>query len=552
MKKWYLKSIMLFLLLFLFNSIFSWKCGADQLKIKPGIIQPSIEEKRRRLYSNYNPIKIFADYSNLKTTNLVDSNTLEKIINLIEDTCKEFSKFIKVEHVNVQLSGQENFIKERCEVNLLGDGYENYLINNDLIIFPQFDSTLGINTLAAAGLCLYSGSNYRPYAGVLFINPELSFSKRNTEIYMKNLFLHELTHVLIFNPDLMKEIGMTNTKIFDGSFVTFINSPKVLTAARQHFNCQTLNGIPLENQGSMGSAGAHWEGRYMLGDYMVSTDYIDNVISDITLALFEDSGFYEVEYYSGGLFKFGKNAGCSFFENKCLNNGKTDFEKEFCTNFNEDFCSRTRAFKGKCLVYSYSDTIPKRYRYFDNNKYGGFLIANYCPVSNVEDSNDDYYPTSCFTGTSTLDSDYGELISYSSFCFISSLLPVDSSLSLKDQAICYQISCDKNNKQIIVNIGKNKVICPSEGGIVKEPEGFKGNISCPEYSDICGMDSEDDSICNEMFDCINKKIETDADTFSYFPNEDDIFNKIQVKSKSQIFKFKFWLLTLSFICCISF
>ena len=105
---------MFFLLLFLFNSIFCWKCGADQLKIKPGIIHPSMEEKRRRLNSNYNPIKIFADYSNLKTTNLVDSNTLEKIISLIEDTCKEFSKFIKVEHVNVQLSGQENFIKEQC------------------------------------------------------------------------------------------------------------------------------------------------------------------------------------------------------------------------------------------------------------------------------------------------------------------------------------------------------------------------------------------------------------------------------------------------------
>ena len=325
---------------------------------------------------------------------------------------------------------------------------------------------------------------------------------------MKNLFLHELTHVLIFNPQLMKEKGMTSTKISDGSFVTFINSPKVLTIARQHFNCKTLNGIPLENQGSIGSVGAHWEARYMLGDYMISTDYIDNAISDITLALFEDSGFYQVEYYSGGLFKFGKNAGCAFFENKCINDGKTDFVNEFCTNFNEDFCSRTRAFKGKCLVYRYSDTIPKRYRYFENDKYGGFLTANYCPVSNVEDSDDDYYPTSCFFGKNNLDSDYGEDISNSSFCFISSLLPINSILTPKEKAICYQISCDKVNKQIIVNIGQGKVTCPFEGGDINDPEGFKGKIYCPEYSDLCGIDSEDDSMCNEMFDCINKKIET--------------------------------------------
>ena len=54
----------------------------------------------------------------------------------------------------------------------------------------------------------------------------------------------------------------------------------------------------------------------MLSDYIIYTDYLDLVISDITLALFEDSGFYKVNYYSGGLFKFGKNKGCSFFHNK--------------------------------------------------------------------------------------------------------------------------------------------------------------------------------------------------------------------------------------------
>lgn len=85
---------------------------------------------------------------------------------------------------------------------------------------------------------------------------------------------------------------MMTTKIFDGSFVSFINSPKVLTAARQHFNYPSLNGVPLENQGGTGSTGSHLESRYMLGDYTISSDYFDHVISDIALALFEDSGIY--------------------------------------------------------------------------------------------------------------------------------------------------------------------------------------------------------------------------------------------------------------------
>ena len=544
------KYIFSFFLLNSLDIILSWKCGADQIKIKPAAIPPSMEQKNRRLiYSTTNPIKIIADYSNLRATGSVNTETLNRIKNLLDQTCEEFGRFIKVEHINVELAGNENLIKEQCQINNLGVDYQNFLIKNDLVIFPLFDETLGNGVLAAAALCLYSGSNFRPYAGILLINPNLSFSKRNTDIYMKNLFLHELTHVLIFNPELMKELGMTTTKIFDGSFVTFINSPKVLTASRQHFNCRTLNGIPLENQGSEGTAGSHWEARYMLGDYMISTDYIDNVISDITLALFEDSGFYKVEYYSGGLFKFGKNMGCEFFDKKCVENGRTDFEKDFCINPNDNFCSRSRGFKGKCLISSYKETIPKKYRYFSNSKYGGFRPANFCPVSNVEETESDYFPTSCFVGSSNLNSDYGEVISNSSFCFISSLLPSNSSLSIEEKAICYRVNCDQYNKQIIVNIGSNSLICPTEGGIVSAPNGFKGSIVCPEFNDICGVDSEDGSSCNEMFNCINKKVETGEDTFLYFLDEDDI-GKILYKTNSEKLQINFSLLILILLCYI--
>ena len=44
----------------------------------------------------------------------------------------------------------------------------------------------------------------------------------------------------------------------------------------------------------------------MLTDYMTSVYYDESVISEITLALFEDSGWYKAEYYTGGLFRYGK------------------------------------------------------------------------------------------------------------------------------------------------------------------------------------------------------------------------------------------------------
>ena len=526
----------LFIFLIQIYITINWRCGADQIKIKPGPLNiPENRTKKRKLVSSYSPIRIISDYSNFKKTGSIDDETLNRIIRLIEETCREFSKFLKIIHVNVDLTGFDNTIKEQCEIDNLGSGYANYLINNDIIIFPSFDDTLGNGVLAAAGLCLYRSSDYRPYAGLLLINPNLSFNIKNTALYMKYLLFHELTHVLIFNPELFSALGMSTVKIFDGSFVTFVNSPRVLTKARQHFNCPTLNGIPLENQGAEGSRASHWEARYMLGDYMISTNYIDNAISDITLALFEDSGFYRVEYYSGNLFKFGKNAGCSFFKEKCIVDGNTDFKSEFCTNYGGDFCSRSRNTKGQCLVTHHSENIPSRYRYFGNKNDGGFSAANYCPVSNYESSNNDYYPSSCVVGTSTLQSDYGEYIGASSFCFLSSLLPSTSSLSSSSKAICYRVNCDRNNRQIIIIIGSMRVVCPTEGGTISNPNGFKGSIECPNYIDICGYESDNDVICNELFECLTKKVETDVQTFSYFPDEDDILEGIVSKSNNNYF-----------------
>ena len=543
------KKYILYLLLIIIQIASCWKCGADQLKIKPKGIDLAKFSNKRKLASSYSSIRIMADYSNLRATNGISSSTVEQVKQLIDETCEEFRKILEVVPIGTQLSISEDDIKYSCDVDNIGSGYQNYFLFSDLVIFPTFDSTLATNVLAAAGMCMYLTGSIRPIFGVLLINPNLSFSKRNTNLYMKNLFFHELTHVLVFSPEHFSNLGMMTTRIFDGSFVSFINSPKVLTAARQHFNCTSLNGVPLENQGGTGSAGSHWEARFLLGDYMISSDYFDNVISDITLALFEDSGIYKVNYYSGGLFKFGKNMGCEFFDNKCLEGGNTAFQNEFCTVGNEYFCSRTKISRGQCILNEFSNTIPKRYRYFSDSDIGGFEAANFCPVSNTVSQSSDYYPTSCSVGSTSLNSEFGEVIGNSSFCFISSLLPSNSKLSSSNRAICYQVECDDENKQIIVNIGNSKVYCPTDGGTIGNPSGFKGSIDCPEYYEICGQETESEGeICNDMYDCFDKKAETNINTISFFPEEDYVFVK---RSEGNMnFKFNFNLILLYLILCI--
>ena len=114
-----------------------------------------------------------------------------------------------------------------------------------------------------------------------------------------------------------------------------------------------MNGLELESSGGGGSAGAHWEKRLMRNDFMVADNDIQDVIySDITLALFEDSGWYQVDYdYTTGNI-WGKNEGCDFIEDKCVQNGIPAFP-EFCNDGNNvERCDFMHLHKGYCsLIY---------------------------------------------------------------------------------------------------------------------------------------------------------------------------------------------------------
>ena len=529
-EKLFVRFFTILLILSSINKIFNFKCGADQLKLVPKelILDKETNDKIQKKVNaaSYTPIKIGMDYTSLSRPSSMSTTDYNNARSVIEETLTEFQKFLKIQHANIDLTGYRETIMEGCDLSSIGSDYTNFLKNYDVIVFPSFSSDLGSNVLAAAGACLnYNvGSNRRrPVAGVLYINQRLAFDKRNTREYMKHLLLHEITHILIFSPTLLNNLGMTSTR----NSITYVTSPKVLIKARQHFNCASINGMPLEDQGGEGSAGSHWEARYMLGDYMISTDYMDNVISDISLALFEDSGFYEVEYYSGGLFKFGKNKGCTFLNNKCIVNG-SPISEEFCVRPRQPMCSQSRVSKGFCGIYQYSATIPSNYQYFDNTNIGGFSPANYCPITSTFDSDTDYYPNNCNVGNSSLHGDYGEVMGSNSFCFLSSLLPTSSSQNRTYQSICYRVRCNSSSKQIVVSIGSSTVNCPTNGGNMTL-NGYSGVITCPKYTDIC--DAEDNEVCNTSFECLSNEVEADDDSYEYDKSNSE-FTRVRTSSYS--------------------
>ena len=489
------KIFILALILINIETILGGPCGADKLKISPKPLDLKVNKAipiTKTTADGYTPIKIGYDFTTLQRPSSMTTSTYSLVKSLLQQTRVEFSKFVQVQHTNFDLSGRADDIKELCELDTIGAGYADFLVNNDVIIFPQFDSDLGSNVLAAAAPCIVTNSN-RPYGGVLYINTNLNFNKGNTNQYLKNILLHEITHILVFHPYFFTALKLNQT---EGS-KSYIISPKAVAKAREHFDCSSITRIPLENQGGTGSVGSHWESRYMLGDYMISTDYPDQAISDITLGLFEDSGFYKVNYYSGGLFKFGKGKGCEFFNKDCIENEKATFE-EFCDTANAAMCSSSRTLKSSCYLTTYTSSIPTAYQYFSDPRKGGFPAADYCPVPYQAHSSSTYFSNHCQIGSSSLSSEYNEKIGFDSFCFMSSILPSSSTASTSQIPICYEVRCDADKNQFTVTIGSSEIACPTEGGTVNAPSGFTGSIVCPKYSDICLSDG---SVCNEMFSC---------------------------------------------------
>ena len=87
----------------------------------------------------------------------------------------------------------------------------------------------------------------------------------------------------------------------------------------------------------------------MFNDIMTrGVDIEGTIISDITLAAMEDSGWYNVNYNEGSNITWGRNQGAGFFHEKCLTNGEPNFE-EFCNDFgNHSKCDINHTQVGRC------------------------------------------------------------------------------------------------------------------------------------------------------------------------------------------------------------
>jgi hypothetical protein len=123
-----------------------------------------------------------------------------------------------------------------------------------------------------------------------------------------------------------------------GSEGFMITLPRVTQLARNQFDCQRIEGAPIENSPTSSSScfGDHWEEAVFMHNSMSAIQNSGkNYFSPLTLGLFEESGWYSpVNFDQAVTSPWGLAAGCNFFNERC---GGEDHSK----SGNSHFCSNT-------------------------------------------------------------------------------------------------------------------------------------------------------------------------------------------------------------------
>jgi hypothetical protein len=249
---------------------------------------------------------------------------------------------------------------------------------------------------------------------------------------------------------------------------------------RKYFGCPTAPGAYLENQGGSGSAGSHWERRVFGYEYMTASQLEDFRMSEITLALLESTGWYQVDYNMAEPLVWGKGKGCAFLNQYCKNSfGQAKFS-EFCSS--GDGCTVGGRSGAYCQADSFSDN---------------------CNYMEAYANSDCENPAS----QSTIAAEVHEV---GSKCFMSSLY---SSGSLgSNRPMCFRRTCTNtgNSWQLSIQVGTQTVKCDKAGA--KSVAGYYGSIQCPDPNKYCTGDGAPYCRrgCTGKGTCVNGKCQCQA------------------------------------------
>lgn len=307
------------------------------------------------------------------------------------------------------------------------------------------------------------------------------------------------SRVLVFASEATLQWNVTSEGLHYFDVVT----PHVATVVRNHFNCPALHGARLENQRLFRQCiGTHWDERLFLTEMMGQRFSGEaDILSPLTLAFMEDTGWYQVSYRNVSLSPFGRGLGCDFVNEPCIVNDTVpiyargsfcDVPIEFDGNvissasLQQQTCDPTHTAFALCDLWD-SQTVPADFvtlptnplHYFsDVNLVPSFIQADYCPLPIREVGVD------C-----TKTADYvpffdGEAIGPSSGCV--NAYREGQGSTRTNRPACVPMQCDDERRKLVVGASTFSQTCEFDGQILRlGHQNSTDFFECPRLATIC-------------------------------------------------------------------
>ena len=395
-------------------------------------------------------------------TSLVSSSINQTQLTFISKTIlgEVMNRFENMLKVNGSSSIPPITIATCADLTQIPEPYSRTSTDTDFILFLKMEK-LGNTQLAYAVTCGRRSADNRPVVGVVNVNLDfLNGDYSEIEEY-KTTLTHEILHALVFSSTSFDRFPrgkenvykMVSNTLPDGTQVQTakIILPSVVAFAKKYYGCESIDGIMLENEGGQGSAGGHWEQKYLGNEMMTAVSAIVGPLSGFTLALINDSGWYSVDMQQAEVLSFARGSGCALFEN--VNSCPTQLT-EFNKEYGKRRCSRDRLQKTNSQVSDFSNGCKI------NVPWGTFICTDAATMQKKISTEVAGVTSRCID---VLDMAY----------------PSDPEYS----AACQPVTCN-SDKTFSISIDGSNFKCTSAGQKITDFAEF--TYVCPAYSEVCG------------------------------------------------------------------
>nr|CAJ2468323.1 unnamed protein product [Leishmania braziliensis] len=330
----------------------------------------------------------------------------------------------------------------------------------------------------------------RPAVGVVNI-PAATIGSAYDQTMVRTV-AHEVAHALGFDLTIFEELELIqDVKDLRGRdyYVPVVNTPTVVAKAREQYGCTSLEYLELEDTGGSGSAGSHLKGRNAQ-DELMAPDMGAGYYSALTMAIFQDLGFYQADFTKAEVMPWANLASCDFITKKCMERNITQWPEMFCNTTERRYrCPSDRLKIGRCSIATYDKPLPTYFQYFTKTSLGGRSeFLDFCPVIVG------YSTAACNQDPSTASTTVKafSLFSDSSRCLDGAFTPKHSTGPPGPyNGLCANVKCDRVHHTYSVQVyGSSGYVACTPGQRVElttiSTAFVEGSyIMCPLYVEVC-------------------------------------------------------------------